>query len=60
MKNVGEKALSEIAEMLRHEGLNFGMEFEERDGQLVVVNEGTAPAAVGSAGEEPVPEVQGE
>src|SRR5262245_29985735 len=29
VKNVGEKALSEIAELLRREGLNFGMSFEE-------------------------------
>ena len=29
VKNVGEKALSEIAELLQREGLNFGMGFEE-------------------------------
>ena len=46
VKNVGEKALAEIAEMLRREGLNFGMEFEERDGEVVVVNEGVTPAAI--------------
>jgi DNA-directed RNA polymerase subunit alpha len=44
VKNVGEKALSEIAEMLRREGLNFGMGIEEQEGELVVVDEGTAPS----------------
>jgi DNA-directed RNA polymerase subunit alpha len=47
VKNVGEKALGEIAEMLRREGLNFGMEFEDRSGEIVVTNEGTTPVAVG-------------
>ncbi len=50
VKNVGEKALSEIAEMLQREGLNFGMEFEEQDGELVVTSHGRAPAL---AGEQP-------
>ena len=36
VKNVGEKALSEIAELLQREGLNFGMVFEETDGELRV------------------------
>ena len=31
VKNVGEKALSEIGELLQREGLNFGMGFEEAD-----------------------------
>ncbi len=31
VKNVGEKALGEIAELLRREGLNFGMKFEETE-----------------------------
>jgi DNA-directed RNA polymerase subunit alpha len=44
VKNVGEKALGEIAELLRREGLNFGMVWEERDGDLVVSNPGTPPA----------------
>ena len=63
VKNVGEKALGEIADMLRREALNFGMEFEERDGELIVVNEGTAPMAVATSevidlgvGAEPVEE----
>ena len=45
VKNVGEKALGEIADLLRREGLNFGMAFEETDGELVVTNPGTPPAA---------------
>src|SRR3989449_4801237 len=31
VKNVGEKALGEIAELLRREGLNFGMKFERSE-----------------------------
>jgi DNA-directed RNA polymerase subunit alpha len=46
VKNVGEKALSEIADLLRREQLNFGMAFEERDGQIIVTNPGRAPAVV--------------
>lgn len=55
VKNVGEKALSEIAELLRGEGLNFGMSFEDQDGELHVTNPGTepaAPAAPSDGGEE--------
>jgi len=47
VKNVGEKALGEIAELLRREHLNFGMEFDEVGGELVVTNPGTPPMAVG-------------
>jgi DNA-directed RNA polymerase subunit alpha len=43
VKNVGEKALSEIAELLQREGLNFGMGFEETDGELRVIRPGVAP-----------------
>lgn len=52
VKNVGEKALGEIAELLRREGLNFGMEFEEVGGNLVVKNQGTPPSAEGGEGAE--------
>jgi DNA-directed RNA polymerase subunit alpha len=45
VKNVGEKALGEIAELLRREGLNFGMRTEEVDGELRVVEAGTTPQA---------------
>ncbi|MCL4866668.1 MAG: DNA-directed RNA polymerase subunit alpha [Gemmatimonadales bacterium] len=43
VKNVGEKALQEIAELLQREGLNFSMEFEELEGDLRVMKAGTAP-----------------
>ncbi len=45
VKNVGEKALGEIAELLRREQLNFGMRFEESGGELHVVDPGTPPLA---------------
>jgi len=35
VKNVGEKALKEIAEMLQHEGLAFGMSVEDGEGEMV-------------------------
>jgi DNA-directed RNA polymerase subunit alpha len=50
VKNVGEKALSEIAELLQREGLNFGMSFEETDGELRVLRTGTPPMAHPAAG----------
>jgi DNA-directed RNA polymerase subunit alpha len=43
VKNVGEKALSEIAGLLREQGLNFGMSFEEAEGDLRVKNPGLPP-----------------
>jgi DNA-directed RNA polymerase subunit alpha len=52
VKNVGEKALGEIAELLRREGLNFGMQLEETDGEIRVIDAGTAPQAQLTAGEE--------
>lgn len=52
VKNVGDKALQEIAELLQREGLNFGMQFEEADGDLRIVNQGTSPMAVAGNGEE--------
>jgi DNA-directed RNA polymerase subunit alpha len=45
VKNVGEKALGEIAELLRREGLNFGMKLEEVDGELRVADAGAVPLA---------------
>lgn len=42
VKNVGEKALGEIKDMLEREDLSFGMTFEEVDGELVVTNPGSA------------------
>lgn len=52
VKNVGEKALSEIAELLQQQGLNFGMTFEEVDGELRVLDPGTAPVVSPVAGGE--------
>ena len=43
VKNVGDKALGEIADLLQKEGLNFGMQFEEVDGDLRIVKAGTPP-----------------
>src|SRR4029077_16366528 len=51
VKNVGEKALGEIAELLRREGLNFGMKFEESEDELKVVDAGAAPQAQASEGD---------
>src|SRR5213596_330252 len=51
VKNVGEKALGEIAELLRREGLNFGMKFEEVEGELRVLDPGAAPQAQVTEGE---------
>ena len=58
VKNVGEKALGEIAELLRREGLNFGMKLEDVEGEVRVVDGGTPPQtlfteedAEGEAGE---------
>jgi len=55
VKNVGEKALKEIADLLRAQDLNFGMRFEETEADLRVVNPGSPPtarAAAETAGEE--------
>ncbi|MBI3982680.1 MAG: DNA-directed RNA polymerase subunit alpha [Gemmatimonadetes bacterium] len=49
VKNVGEKALAEIADLLRREGLNFGMAFEEVGGEVVVRDPGTPPSAARAA-----------
>jgi DNA-directed RNA polymerase subunit alpha len=53
VKNVGEKALSEIADLLRREQLNFGMAFEEQDGDVIVINPGRPPVVMpAEAGQE--------
>jgi DNA-directed RNA polymerase subunit alpha len=44
VKNVGEKALQEIADLLKREELNFGMAFEEADGDLRIARPGQPPA----------------
>ena len=43
VKNVGDKALQEIAVLLQREGLNFAMRFDEADGDLRAVEPGTSP-----------------
>ena len=48
VKNVGEKALAEIGDLLRRERLNFGMEFDDVGGEVVVRNQGVPPS-IGSA-----------
>jgi DNA-directed RNA polymerase subunit alpha len=45
VKNVGEKALAEIADLLRREELNFGMEFDDSGTELVITNPGRPPSA---------------
>jgi DNA-directed RNA polymerase subunit alpha len=52
VKNVGEKALAEIGELLNREGLNFGMKFSEADGALTVAVAGTPPSAQPAGAEE--------
>ncbi len=53
VKNVGEKALGEIAELLRREGLNFGMQIEETaGGDFRIIDQGVAPQAQPTGGEE--------
>ncbi len=52
VKNVGEKAVSEIGELLDQEGLRFGMAFEEIDGELRVVRPGSPPSGAGRGAEE--------
>lgn len=54
VKNVGEKALQEIADLLQREDLNFGMQFEEADGDLRIVRAGTPPVVQPSANGEEV------
>src|SRR5919197_4256920 len=51
VKNVGEKALGEIADLLRREGLNFGMKFAEAEGELKVTDPGVVPQAQAGEGE---------
>jgi DNA-directed RNA polymerase subunit alpha len=43
VRNVGEKAVAEIAELLLREGLNFGMQWEEQEGGIRIMEQGTKP-----------------
>ena len=49
VKNVGEKAVQEIADLLKREQLNFGMAFDDLDGDVRVVRAGQPPAAAAPA-----------
>jgi DNA-directed RNA polymerase subunit alpha len=63
VKNVGEKALHEIADMLQREGLNFGMKLEEGEGEgegEAAPPQEAAAAAVAPAAEEAAPSEGGE
>ncbi|HEY6784984.1 MAG TPA: DNA-directed RNA polymerase subunit alpha, partial [Gemmatimonadales bacterium] len=53
VKNVGDKALGEIADLLRREGLNFGMRYEETGaGDVRVLEAGVPPMAQVASGDE--------
>jgi len=55
VRNVGEKAVAEIAELLLREGLNFGMQWEENEAGLHLIDRGTTPVVrpvVAEAGKE--------
>ena len=54
VKNVGEKALKEITEMLQHEGLAFGMSVEDGEGEMVAAT----PSPILSA--EPIESKEGQ
>ena len=43
VRNVGEKAVAEIAELLLREGLNFGMQWEETEVGVKIVDKGIVP-----------------
>ena len=49
VKNVGEKALKEIAEMLQREGLSFGMHVADRQAEMV--GSGSSPSAATESGQ---------
>lgn len=55
VRNVGEKAVAEIAELLLREGLNFGMQWEESEAGFHLIDRGTTPVVrpvVAEAGKE--------
>jgi DNA-directed RNA polymerase subunit alpha len=49
VKNFGKKSLQEIADLLERERLNFGMRFDEADGGLRVLDQGTPPSQAAAA-----------
>jgi DNA-directed RNA polymerase subunit alpha len=48
VKNVGEKAVAEIGELLQREALRFGMAFEEVDGDYRIVRPGASSTGTAS------------
>lgn len=53
VRNIGGKAVQELAETLQKHGLAFGMKFEEAGNGLRILDKGTLPAIpAGGAGEE--------
>jgi DNA-directed RNA polymerase subunit alpha len=55
VRNVGDKAVNEIAELLLREGLNFGMQWEESESGLTITDRGSVPVVrpmVAEAGKE--------
>ncbi len=52
VKNIGDKAVQEIAEMLQKEGLGFGMKFEEVDGDFRITDHGSLLPFPAASGEE--------
>ncbi len=46
VKNIGAKAVQEIAQLVQDQGLNFGMRFEGPDGAIRIVDHGTPPSAL--------------
>ena len=56
VKNVGDKALGEIADLLRREGLNFGMRFEENGDGVRVSDWGTPASRAAAKAPDDVPE----
>ena len=56
VRNVGDKAVEEIADLLARERLNFGMQWEDTEAGFRVLDWGSAPvrpAAAAEAGKEP-------
>lgn len=43
VRNVGDRSIAEIAELLLKHGLNFGMQWEEADGAVRITEPGTVP-----------------
>ncbi len=51
VRNVGDKAVEEIADLLAREGLNFGMQWEDTEAGVRVLDRGAAPVRPAAAPE---------